>query len=53
MGSRKDSDPPEESEQELEQQHADIDFVTFGMLILGEASPGYRSLLASSQPFWG
>ncbi|KAL6881623.1 Ribokinase-like protein [Trichoderma longibrachiatum] len=36
MGSRKDSDPPEESEQELEQQHADIDFVTFGMLILDD-----------------
>jgi hypothetical protein len=45
MGSRKDSDAPEESEQELE-QHAGIDFVTFGMLILGEASP-LPALLAS------
>lgn len=38
MGDRIDSDPAEESEQQLE-QNADIDFVTFGMLIIGEASP--------------
>ncbi|KAL6858502.1 Ribokinase-like protein [Trichoderma novae-zelandiae] len=35
MGSRKASDPAEESEQELE-HHAGIDFVTFGMLILDD-----------------
>lgn len=40
MGSHADADadPKAESEQESE-HHAGIDFVTFGMLIIGEAFP--------------
>lgn len=40
MGSHADADadPKAESEQESE-HHAGIDFVTFGMLIIGEALP--------------